>query len=93
MNPLAKIQRVLFQIGAYKCPHFKVQKVPDIKTKKSCCGGNSDQYIPICTLINGTCPGLPACPRLDIKTKGELIKEWTEDLHGNRQPNPIDYIK
>lgn len=79
-------------MGAYKCPHFRVQKVANNKVKKSCCG-KDDQYAPICTLIGGACPGLPGCPRLDVKTKGDLIKEWTEDLHQNKLPNPIDYIK
>ena len=93
MNPLAKIQRILFQLGSYKCPHFYVQQVPDVKAKKSCCGGSGDQYLPVCSLVGAACPGLPNCPRLDLKTKGNLIKEWTNDLHGNKQPNPLDHIK
>lgn len=93
MNPLAKIQRVLYQSGGYQCPHFQIQKLPANKSWKTCCGDKGEQYAPVCKLINGLCVGLPQCPRLDIKTKSELIKQWSQDLQKNTVINPLDYIK
>lgn len=89
---IIKAQRILYQTGAYKCPHFKLQKVADPTTKR-CCGNTGENYIPVCTLINGSCVGLPQCPRLDLQTKSQAIQEWKEDLRKNITTNPLDYIK
>ena len=89
---IIRAQRILYQSGAYKCPHFKLQKVSD-GSKKRCCGNTGENFIPVCSLVNGSCPGLPQCPRLDLQTKSEAIQLWKEDLRKNIVANPLDYIK
>lgn len=74
-----KLQQLKFA-GGYVCPHFAVRK---ISKKNGCCGKTmGTDYAPVCTLIKGggMCPGLANCPRLDIKTKGDLIRQWRSDL-------------
>jgi len=92
MSVVAKLQRILYQLGAYKCSHFRLQKIANGK-KKSCCGGKGDEYAPICGLVNAPCPGLAQCPRLDVTTKSALIQEWTKDVRSNTSINPVPYIK
>lgn len=90
---LVKIQNLLRQAGGYRCPHFEVHKVNPTK-KPGCCGTDrGEQYVPVCGLINGVCTGLAQCPRLDVKTKSELIKQWTMDLKTNKNINPLEYVK
>lgn len=88
---IGTLQTKLKFTGAYKCPHLGLQHVPERSgTTSRCCAGAvspQDQFVPICTLANGLCPGLVSCPRLDIKTKGELIQQWRQDLNANK---PVD---
>ena len=94
LTPITRIQNLMRQAGGYQCPHFRIDKV-NLQNKKSRCCANSqgDEFAPVCSLINGLCTGLAQCPRLDIKTKSELIKKWTEDLARGTHPNPLEYIK
>jgi hypothetical protein len=88
----AKIQNIMKQTGGYCCPHFELQRVK-ANSSKSCCPGRGEELAPVCGLTNTLCIGLAQCPRLDLKTKSELIKKWTEDLARGAQPNPMQFIK
>ena len=82
-----KIQQFKFS-GGYTCPHFVAKKNLQ-EQKTGCCGRTvGDDFIPVCTLVNGLCPGLVQCARLDIKTKSELIKEWRGDLQSGKSVIP-----
>ena len=72
-----QISNKLKSTGAYNCPHISVEKLE--ATGKGCCGQGSD-YAMICSLANVLCPGLAPCPRLDLETKSELIKQWNQDI-------------
>jgi hypothetical protein len=94
MNSLVKIQQIMLQSGAYRCPHFEIQQVGSKQKSRACCnqkGGS--ELVPVCGLINNICPGLANCPRLDLQTKSSLIQAWTSDLAYQHKPNPTDYIK
>jgi len=91
MSDTQKIQRILSQTGAYLCPHFKIQKV--LGNKKGCCGNNQTDFIPICSLTNLQCSGVPQCLKLNVQIKSEYIKQWKKDLTKNKKIEPHDYIK
>ena len=94
---MSQIQAKLKFTGAYKCSHLGLQQVPQNPNQgRSCCGGSrspEDSLIPVCTLISGICPGLVNCPRLDLKTKSELIQQWRQDLSSDRPVNIQNLIK
>lgn len=73
----AKIKRILFQTGGYRCKHFALRKVAG---QSSCCSRTSEDYGPICKMTNGGCPGLAQCPRLRLEEKSKLIEKWREDV-------------
>lgn len=89
---LRAIENLMKQGGGYQCAHFEIHKARLTGQKKGCCGRTGDdQFIPTCGLINGLCTGLAQCPRLDVKTKSKLIKQWNEDLARKKPLNPLEY--
>lgn len=93
MKPLVKAAAQLRVTGAYLCSHLEIQKVK-AKPGAGCCGdAKLDQFVPVCTLIGGACPGLTHCVRLDLQTKSQLVKQWREDLKKKKQVNPLEYVK
>jgi len=93
MNTVDKKQvlNLLRQTGCYLCPHFQLNRV--IGKKKGCCGGSHDfDYIPACKLASGSCYGLCQCLRLDIKTKSELIQQWTHDLRVKKNIDIVNFL-
>lgn len=95
MKPIVRAAAQLRATGSYLCPHLEVKKIDGKSGQKSGCCGNDklDQFVPICSLINGACPGLTHCVRLDIQTKSELIRKWRSNLQKKIQVNPLEYIK
>lgn len=92
MSDTQKIQRILYQTGAYLCPHFQIQKVPN-KNKKGCCGNTGNDYVPICSLTNTQCVGVPQCLKLNVQIKSEYIKQWQRDIKKNKKVDPSKYVK
>jgi len=94
---MSQIEAKLKANGSYKCSHLGLQQTPQFPgQKKTCCGGvrsPEDTLVPVCTLINGLCPGLVNCPRLDLKTKSELIQQWRQDLQLNRSVDLRSLLK
>ena len=75
-------------MGGYTCPHFSAEL--NTQVKDGCCGRTmGEDYVPVCALTKSLCPGLIQCPRLDVKTKGELIKQWRADLESKKTINPL----
>ena len=93
MNDSQKIQRIAYQTGAYLCPHFQIQKVPNDSKKKGCCGDRGEDYVPVCLLTNTQCSGVPQCLKLDLKDKSDFIKQWQRDLKNNKKIDASSYVK
>lgn len=87
-----KMQQIKL-MGGYVCEFFAIEK--NVHHEKSgCCGRTyGDDYVPVCSLTQTLCPGIIQCPRLNIQTKGELIKEWRSDLQSNVVVDPSKYMK
>ena len=86
------IKKLLFRSGGYRCKHFRVRRLEN-KKKKGCCGQRGDTFVAMCLLVNGVCPGLINCPRLDPATKSTTIKEWSEDVKNNKNIDVTKYLE
>lgn len=93
MNLINKAQRACYQLGSYECIHFFLRKFKRPGGGKSCCGGSSDDVLPMCSLTNTPCPGVSQCLKLDITTKSKLIQNWSNDLRTNKTLDPTHLIK
>lgn len=73
-----KTLQLLRRMGSYLCPHFVLQR--SAEEKKGCCGTSHEfDYFPTCTLVDGNCPGLTSCPRLNEESKKKYIERWRLD--------------
>lgn len=81
-------------MGGYTCPHFSLQLNQQLQ-KSGCCGQTmGDDYMPVCALTKTLCVGVVQCPRIDVKTKSELVKKWREDLQNQKsQPDIAKLLK
>lgn len=93
MSIISKAQKICYQFGSYKCPYFFLKRFKKPGGGRSCCGGGSEDLVPMCMLTNTSCPGVSQCLRLDVKTKSELIKEWSNDIRINKTLDPSGLIR
>ena len=81
-----QIQALLRQTGAYLCSFFALIRTATSDKQSKCCGKVSDfTYNPVCKLSGQFCTGLAQCPKLDVATKSNLIKQWTIDVNTGKQ--------
>jgi hypothetical protein len=85
-----KLQQIKL-MGGYTCEFFSIEKNTH-QERSGCCGKTyGDDFVPVCSLTKTLCPGIIQCPRLDVKTKSELIKQWRIDLQSNAVIDPSSF--